>query len=65
MLPPLLVITQGPVSRWLVGLCEDHRLLYAFLTVGIMLGAGAALGILTEKVLSAIGMETNKLDNAE
>jgi len=55
----------GPVSGWLRGLYDEHRLFYALLAVVTLLGAGALLGILIEAFLTLIGMETEELDHAE
>ncbi len=53
------------LSRWLVGLYNDHRLLYAFLTVAILWMTGILLGVGIEHALRLLGRETERLDLTE
>ncbi len=49
-------------SRWIVSLYNDHRLLYAFLTVAVLWTAGVLLGVGIEFLLRLLGRETERLD---
>ncbi|MFO8006478.1 MAG: hypothetical protein R6V05_01950 [Candidatus Brocadiia bacterium] len=53
------------LSRWVLSLYDEHRFLYALLAVGLLLGAGAVLGIVIERLLMFVGMGTEELDHAE
>lgn len=53
------------LSRRLVGLYNDHRLLYALVTVIILWAAGMLLGVGIEFVLRLLGRETERLDLTE
>ena len=53
------------LSRWLVYLHNDHRVLYAVVTVAMLLASGAALGLATEFLLALAGRETERLDVTE
>lgn len=55
----------GGLSGWVLSLYEEHRFLYAVLAVGLLLGAGALLGIAIERVLELVGMGTEELEHAE
>ena len=53
------------LSRWIVGLYNDHRLVYALATVGILWMAGILLGVGIEHALRLLGRETERLDLTE
>ena len=53
------------LSRWVGNLYNDHRLLYALLSVGIVMAFGLLFGILVEAVLSKLGYGTTSMEHVE
>jgi hypothetical protein len=50
---------------WLYRTWQDHHLLYALGMVAFLLALGAAIGIASERALTALGFETEESDNTE
>ena len=55
----------GALSRWVVQLHEDHRLLYALFAVGVLWLTGLLLGASIEFVLTLLGWGTRRLEMSE
>ncbi len=53
------------LSRSLATLYNDHRLLYALVTVAVLWICGALLGVAIEQVLAALGKGTERLEHSE
>ena len=52
-------------SRWLGVLYNDHRVIYAFISLGIMIAMGLVIGLTVESILTKLGYQTGKTDHTE
>lgn len=50
---------------WLYRTWQNHHVLYALGMVVFLLALGATIGIVSETVLTALGLETEESDNTE
>ena len=52
-------------SQWLKAMSDEHRFFYAAGSVVFLLVLGALVGLLTEAVLSRLGLGTERIERVE
>jgi len=53
------------LGRWLAESYNDHRMAFAFGTVAALLVSGVVIGLLTEVILTRLGLGAKAIENHE